>query len=152
MSAATRSAGVSLGAHTPYQESNAKLGRPLSLNVGISGARLLRRDDVSMDNDPWMEGTAQVWVPLASQRTAPPRVGGTPTTRAVGAGQGDRTVDICVTHTFAGVESEPGKVSTLTMGDAQDLRIALPALSNQTGLYRRIYWRAPEHGVYAWRR
>lgn len=113
---------------------------------------LLRRDDVSMDNDPWMEGTAQVWVPLASQRTAPPRVGGTPTTRAVGAGQGDRTVDICVTHTFAGVESEPGKVSTLTMGDAQDLRIALPALSNQTGLYRRIYWRAPEHGVYAWRR
>jgi hypothetical protein len=113
---------------------------------------LTRRDDVSLDLDPWQEGTPIAWVPVPYQRTAAPRLGGTPGTRSTGAGKGTRTIDICVTHTFAGIESEPGKVQTITLGDAQDLRVSIPTVSEQSGMWRRIYWRAPDHGVYAWRR
>jgi hypothetical protein len=114
--------------------------------------QLTRRDDVTADLDPWQVGTPVVWIPLPQTRTPPPRIGGALVAAASAPGKGSRTVDVCITYTFAGAESEPGKVQTITLGDSEDLRVTLSALSDQTGLYRRIYWRAPDHGVLAWRR
>lgn len=79
-----------------------------------------------------------------------PRVNFTLTTAAA-VGRGVRTVDFCSTLVFAGRESAPGDVVTLTATDTQDFVLTPLAQTTNSGLYKRYYWRSPTAGFHAWR-
>lgn len=70
---------------------------------------------------------------------------------AVAVGRGVRTVEFCSTLVFAGRESAPGEIVSLTASDVQDFVLTPFTQTTNSGLYKRYYWRAPTFGFNAWR-
>lgn len=68
-----------------------------------------------------------------------------------GVGRGVRTVEFCATQVFAGRESPPGEIVTVTAQDNEVFTLTPSVLPTNGGLKKRYYFRAPEHGMKAWR-
>lgn len=66
-------------------------------------------------------------------------------------GKGTRTVEFCATLVFAGRESAPGEIVQLTATDSQSFVVTPESKPTNSGQYKNIYFRAPKHGMHAWR-
>lgn len=72
-------------------------------------------------------------------------------TGATAPGKGTRTVEFCGTLVFAGRESAPGEIVRVTATDSQSFVVTPEVKPVDSGQYKNIYFRAPEHGMNAWR-
>ena len=96
-------------------------------------------------------GIPEVWVPANTVGVRAPRIG-VNTGTAGGVGLGVRTVEVGVVHQFANYISAVADVQKVSLTATQKLTVTpVSALPNTTGLYRRVYLRAPDHGLEDWR-
>lgn len=96
-------------------------------------------------------GIPEVWVPANPVGVRAPRIGVTTGTTS-GVSQGVRTIEVGVVHQFATYISSVADVQTVSLTAAQTLTVTpVSALDNTSGLYRRVYLRAPNHGLDDWR-
>lgn len=115
-------------------------------------------DPITQYEDEWANlplgetGLPDVWVPGNPVGVDAPRQGvslGTVSGSLLGA----RTVEVAVVYEFAGILSSISEVQTITLTTSQELQVTpISALPANKGLYRRVYIRAPEHGLNDWRR
>lgn len=96
-------------------------------------------------------GLPELWVPANPVGVRAPRLG--VTTGAVGGvGLGVRNVEVGVVHQFGSYISAVADVQKVSLGVTQKLTVTpVSALPNTTGLYRKVYLRAPDHGLHDWR-
>jgi hypothetical protein len=96
-------------------------------------------------------GIPELWVPANPVGVRAPRIGVT-TGTAAAIGLGDRTIEVGVVHQFATYMSAVADIQKVTLAPSQALTVTpVSALGNTTGLYRRVYLRAPLHGLEDWR-
>jgi len=96
-------------------------------------------------------GIPETFVPANPVGVRAPRIGVT-TSTATASSQGVRTIEVGVVHQFATYISSVADIQTVSLTNTQQLQVTpVSALGNTTGLYRRVYLRAPNHGLDDWR-
>ncbi len=88
----------------------------------------------------------QYWLPQDADYVRAPSVPPQVSATATAAGQGERTVSVAFTYVQYDLNGEAGEIESglspfsesVVLGDAQQLRVTIPALTSQ-GLSRRIY-------------
>jgi hypothetical protein len=93
----------------------------------------------------------QYWVPADTTFTPAPSRPPVLGAAAAAPGQGTRTIEVVITHVYAGRESSPSSPVSITLTDTQDLTVTLTATLASSGLRRRVYARDTASGLYAYR-